>query len=664
MNLVVVESPTKAKTLANFLGKDFSVVSSMGHVRDLPKSKLGVATEQGFLPQYEIAKGKKKVVSELKKAAAGAETLFLATDPDREGEAIAWHVAQILQEADKKWKTSDGTVKRVVFHEITKDAVEDSFKQPRELNLDLVDSQQARRVLDRLVGYSLSPLLWKKVRYGLSAGRVQSVAVFLIVKREREREQFQPEEYWEVKAQLRKPEDKEHPFEANLISKKGEKIAIGNEEAAQKILGDLEGATYQVADLQKSTRQRRPRPPFTTSTLQQAAVNLLGFSAKRTMRAAQRLYEAGLITYHRTDSTFLAKKAITEMRSLIGEKYGEEYLPKTAPLYKTKVRLAQEAHEAVRPTSVGLEPGDERLAKLGKDERNLYPIIWGRTVACQMSPAVYEQVRAEIAAGDYLFRANGSKLLFDGWLRALGGEREDRQLPELGKGDGLELLELMPSQHFTEPPPRYTEATLIKALEEEGIGRPSTYAPTISTIQDRGYVVKEGRQLRPEDVGVVVNDLLVGYFPNIVDLSFTAKMEDELDKVADGKKEWPPVIEKFYQPFAEDLAEAEKSIDKSSVTTLEETDENCPDCGKPLIIKLGRYGRFYSCSAFPECKFTKAFVETIGMNCPDCKEGEVIVKRTRRGKIFYGCSRYPKCKWASWNDPRPKDKKRNKNNER
>jgi len=710
MKLVVVESPTKAKTLSKFLGKDFSVISSRGHVRDLPKSELGVDIEHDFEPCYQIAKGKKKVVQELKRAARGADFLFLAMDPDREGEAIAWHVAQVLHQANSKQRTANSkkrdavshkplAIRRVSFHEITEEAIKEAFEHPRDIDYKLVDSQQARRVLDRLVGYKLSPLLWRKVRYGLSAGRVQSVAVRLVVEREREREMFRPSEYWRIEARLvgqeagdirqqaaggrRKILDSRQraaggrqEFMAELDSISGKPVRssermslfdgdysvvstlIGTKEQADELVSKLKDSKFVVAKVESRDQRRFPYPPFTTSTLQRAAVNRLGFTAKRTMRAAQRLYEAGLITYHRTDSVALSAKAVEGIRRFIRSRYGSRYLPKTAIKYKTRVRLAQEAHEAIRPTDVGLSPDglEPSTFRVEEDERKLYELIWRRAVACQMAPAVLALTRADIKAGDCGFKANGSQIKFDGFLKVFG-KAQETILPTISEGEELTLVSLEPTRHFTSPPPRYTEATLIKALEEKGIGRPSTYAPIISTIQGRGYVVKEGKQLIPEDVGIVVNDLLVAYFPNIVDLSFTARMEEEFDEIAEGKKEWVPVVREFYEPFAGDLEEAERNIEKSSVTTLAETDEKCPECGKPLVIKLGKYGRFYSCSGFPDCKFSKPCVEKIGMKCPECGQGDVIVRRSRRGKIFYGCSRYPECKWASWKDPRSRASK-------
>ncbi len=642
MKLVIVESPTKAKTLQKFLGDGYEVLSSAGHVIDLPKKELGVDIEHDFAPKYLLLPKKSTIVSALKKAAKGAEEVFLATDPDREGEAIAWHLNSVV---------GDGKTKRVTFHEITEEAVKDSFKNPREIDQKLVDSQQARRVLDRLVGYKLSPLLWKKIQYGLSAGRVQSVAVRLVVERERERRAFHPEEYWEVEAELqsRREEARSQKFTAKLLERDGEKVKIGTKEESDRILVELKESEYLVSKVEKSSRKRYPYPPYTTSTLQQAGVNALGFSSKRTMRAAQALYEAGLITYHRTDSTSIGEKALSQIREFIGINYGSNYLPTDAIRYKTKVRLAQEAHEAIRPTKIELKA--EGL-DLGGDEKKVYDLIWRQTVASQMLPALYEQVSVDIQAGSYGWRATGSKLTFDGWEK-LNHSEQERPLPELVEGEKLDLLELLPSQHFTEPPARYTEATLIKKLEEEGIGRPSTYAPIISTIQDRRYVSKEGRALKPEDAGFIVNDLLVDYFPDVVDLSFTAKMEEGFDEIARGEKNWVELIRGFYGPFSEELVKAEENVDKSSMTTIAETDEKCPESGHPLVIKLGRYGRFYSCTDFPKCKYARPYVEKIGMQCPECKQGEVIIKRTRRGKTFYGCSHYPDCKFASWKDPRP-----------
>lgn len=700
MKLVIVESPTKAKTLRKFLGDGYEVLSSAGHVIDLPRKELGVDVDHDFAPKYVLLPKKRSIVSALKKAAQNAAEVFLATDPDREGEAIAWHIGELLTANSKPQKGAVSrkpfAVRRVTFHEITEEAVKDSFRSPREIDQKLVDSQQARRVLDRLVGYKLSPLLWKKIRYGLSAGRVQSVAVRLVVERERERQAFHPEEYWEIEAELQSANSEQQTanrkqqgplavssFKAKLIEKDGEKVKIGTKEEADRILEDLKGKEYLVFKVEKSSRKRYPYPPYTTSTLQQAGVNALGFSSKRTMRAAQALYEAGLITYHRTDSTNIGEKALGQIREFIGSNFGSSYLPANAIRYKTKVRLAQEAHEAIRPTNINLNPPGlgpptpptlgVGVAGLGADERRVYELIWRQAVASQMLPAIYEQTSVDIQAGSYSLRATGSRLVFDGWEKVYdrkpptaNSEPPERgavsrkpfavsegELPELVEGEKLDLVKLVPSQHFTEPPARYTEATLIKKLEEEGIGRPSTYAPIISTIQERGYVAKEGRALKPEDVGFITNDLLVDYFSDVVDLSFTAKMEEGLDEIARGERNWVELVRGFYGPFSEELAKAEENVDKSSMTTIAETDEKCPKCGHPLVIKLGRYGRFYSCTDFPGCKYARPYIEKIGVRCPQCKRGEIIIRKTKKGRSFYGCSRYPECKFASWDRPKP-----------
>jgi len=651
MKLVIVESPTKAKTLGKFLGSEYEVLSSKGHVYDLPKKEIGVDVENNFTPKYEALPGKKSVISALKKAAKEAEVVYLVTDPDREGESIAWHIKQAI---------GDGKTKRVSFHEITEEVVKEAFNNPQEINQNLVDSQQARRVLDRLVGYKLSPLLWKKVKFGLSAGRVQSVAVRLVVEREREREAFHPEEYWDIAAELKKKEG-EGSFAAQLLEKDGQKLKIGLKEEAEQILTDLKNSDFQVSKVEQSSRKRYPYPPLTTSTLQQAGVNLFGFSGKRTMRAAQSLYEAGLITYHRTDSTILSATALSQIRDLIEKDFGKEYLPESPIQYKTKSRLAQEAHEAIRPTTASRKPGSSQLTKLTSEQKKVYELIWRRAVASQILPALYEKVGVDVKAGPYGLRAVGSKRVFAGWEAVSpNGDSGERELPPLKEGEDLDLVTLSPNQHFTEPPARYTEATLIKKLEEEGIGRPSTYAPTISTIMSRNYVSKEGRSLKPEDFGLVVNDLLVSYFPDVVGFDFTAKMEANLDEIAQGKMKWVEPIASFYGPFEKELIAADKDIDRSSITTLAETDEKCPESGHPLVLKLGRYGKFYSCSGFPECKYARPYIEKIGMQCPTCKEGEVIIKKTKRGKSFYGCSRYPECKFASWDDPRKQKEEKEK----
>jgi len=731
-NLVVVESPTKTRTLKKFLGKDFEIKASLGHIKDLPKSKLGVDVEHDFKPQYQIAPGKKKVVKELREAAEKADQVYLATDPDREGEAIASHVNEEIAKSKKQ------KAKRVVFHEITKDAVAEAFKHPRDIDANLVDAQKARRVLDRLVGYKLSPLLWKKIRYGLSAGRVQSVAVRLIVEREREREKFKPQEYWRINAKLRaQSANKDQSFYAELKSKgeksffvsekiqlfagpyRIERTTITSKAEAEALVKKLSKKDFVVEAVDKRKVRRPPSPPFTTATLQRAAAGLFGFSSKRTMRAAQNLYEQGLITYHRTDSVSLSQKFLADARAFLKKKFPPAYLPEKPRQYKTKSRTAQEAHEAIRPTDVGLQVQSSKfkVQNLGRDEAKLYKLIWQRAVSSQMADAVFDATRVTIRAGDYLFEARGSVLKFDGWKKIAGRAHPtptEETLPPLERGEVLHLISLLPSEHFTSPPPRYTEATLIKDLEKFEIGRPSTYAPIISTIQERGYINRENGYLVPADIGIVVNDLLVKHFPEIVDLKFTARMEEDLDEIARGKKEWVPVIREFYEPFEEELRIKNKELRKGDFTTLQRTEEKCPECGKPLVVKLGKYGKFLSCSGFPECrysrpyeppatssqqpaidqsqlegrcpecggelvlkdgrfgkfiacanypkcKFTKQYLQKIGMKCPECGQGEVIIKRSKRGKVFYGCSRYPECKWASWKDPRRlADKKANK----
>ncbi len=634
MNLIIVESPTKARTLARFLGSDYQIEASMGHVRDLPESKLGVDVEHDFAPQYVVSAKKKDIVAKLRDDADKATNIILATDPDREGEAISWHIAALLE---------NKTVQRITFHEITESAIKDALIHPGTINMQLVDAQQARRILDRLVGYKLSPLLWRKVRKGLSAGRVQSVAVRLIVEREREITAFKPQEYWELVAQFK-------DFEAKLT-----KAEITNKKDADKIVAELEKAEYKVADVQKKEVKRYPYPPFTTSTLQQAASNLFGWSAKRTMQVAQNLYEEGLITYHRTDSTNLAIEAVNRVRSFIGQEYGQQYVSAEPKIYKTKSKVAQEAHEAIRPTEVGQAMTAKET--LDRDQSRLYDLIWKRFLACQMAEAVYEQTGVDIAAGSYLFRANGNRQVFDGWQKLY--EREEGvELPPLSIGQILELLKLIPSQHFTEPPPRFTEASLIKALEEYGIGRPSTYAPIISTIQDRQYVEKvdlpaggQGKKLQPTNLGFAVNDFLITNFPNVFEYQFTAKLEDELDEIANGEKQWVPVIRAFYDPFNELLEKVGETAERVKIET-EESDELCPEHNVPMVVRIGKFGKFLACSKFPECKFTKSFQQKINMKCPKCQVGEVILRRTRSKKSFYGCNRYPECDFASWTKPK------------
>ena len=667
MNLVIVESPAKARTIEKFLGKDFKVESSFGHVRDLPKSDLGVDVENDFKPKYVIPTKARKQVSLLRELAQESDEVILATDEDREGEAIAWHLAETL-----KIKKPE----RIVFHEITKKAILDALKSPRKLDKNLIDAQQARRILDRLVGYKLSPLLWKKVSRGLSAGRVQSVAVRLVVEREREREKFQKQEFWDITAKVQKLKIKnknEGIFEAKLteIDKKPlDKFDIKNESEAKKIISDLNGADWSVLEIEKKETKRNAFPPFTTSTLQQSAARKLGFSAKRTMMLAQRLYEGtdidgdrtGLITYMRTDSLNLSEDSIAAAARFIKNKFGENYLE--TKTFKTKSKGAQEAHEAIRPTDPERTP--EMMAKfLEPAQLKLYRLIWQRFLATQMAPAIFDATAVEIKAGNrHIFKAHGLVKKFDGFTKVYSLKTEENILPELKVKEELDLLELNPLQHFTEPPARYSEATLVKALEQNGIGRPSTYAPTLSTIQDRGYVEKdEQKKFKPTEMGIIVNDLLVENFPQIVDINFTAKMEANLDEIADGKVEWVPVIREFYVPFDKNLAEKMDELKKSDFRKDEPTEKICPDCGKPIVIRLGRFGKFYACSGFPDCKYTEKIIEKLGLQCPECGEGDVVIKHTRGRKIFYGCSRYPECKYASWTDPRSKTKENKKTSE-
>ncbi|MBI4039768.1 type I DNA topoisomerase [Candidatus Daviesbacteria bacterium] len=655
-NLVIVESPTKARTLSKFLGNKYTIEASMGHVRDLPKSDIGVDVEQNFEPRYIVPKSKIKQVNQLKKIALGARTLWLATDPDREGEAIAWHLEQILNSEKRAHKPE---FKRVVFHEITQTAVKEAFDHPRDLDLKLIDAQQARRVLDRLVGYKLSPLLWKKVKSGLSAGRVQSVAVRLVVEREREIDKFKPVEYWSIEAKLQ-PKGKKVFFFAAVIEKDHKKLSINNAAEAKKILSDLKSAPYNVDKITKKEVRRYPAPPFTTSTLQQAGSNKLGMSAKKTMMVAQYLYEHGLITYMRTDSVNLSTQAISQARSYIEQHIGKAYLPTAPKYYKTKSKVAQEAHEAIRPTNLNvLSDQLKTMGGMTRDHIRLYDLIWKRSLACQMNEAVMDQTTVDVGASAYTLRASGSVIKFDGWLKiygvdkALPEEEEDetkaQALPVLKEGEDLDLLDLKDEQHFTEPPPRYNEASLIKKLEELGIGRPSTYAPIISTIQERFYVERKERRFYPTPVGIAVTDFLVKNFPDIVDYTFTSQMEDELDEIARGERKWQPTIAEFYKPF-EKKVEATEGIAKVKIEA-EQVDKKCPDCGKPLQVKYGRFGKFLACTGFPDCKYTESFEQLINAKCPQ-DGGDIVVRKTRRGKPFYGCKNWPNCKYASWTKPK------------
>jgi DNA topoisomerase-1 len=699
--LVIVESPTKAKTLGPILGNGYSIKASMGHIRDLPKSGLGVDVENNFEPEYTVPDKAKKTLNELKKLAKDSDSIILATDPDREGEAIAWHLRELLGGKKSKGEQKFG---RVVFHELTKEAIEEAFKNIGELDENLVDAQQARRVLDRLVGYKLSPLLWKKVRYGLSAGRVQSVAVRLVVERERERTAFKSVEYWTIDSEFEAPEKRK--VIAQLVEKAGKKLEISNDSEAKKIENELNSDSFWIESVKKSERQRKPYAPFKTSTLQQSAANVFGMSAKKTMSAAQKLFEEGYITYHRTDSLNLSPQFVNSARSYIEKKFGKVFLPEKGIFYKTNGKNAQEAHEAIRPSNINKDPVKSGLKG---DELKIYSLIWKRSLECQMLPAVYDQTSLSIMSKNgYLFKASGSIVKFDGWLAVTKFMNLDEdpealnELPEFQEGEHVEPNWFKPEQHFTQPPARYSDATLIKALEEMGIGRPSTYAPTLSTIQQRGYVTKEGRYFAPTDFAYVVTDLLVQHFPAIVDYQFTAEMEEDLDAIAEGSMKWVPIVRAFYEPFEKNLEQKDKELKKVDVTNLGESDEKCPECGRVLVYKLGKYGKFLSCSGYPECSFakplveetvvdengeeikdfgkcencedgimilktgrfgkflacsnypkcktTKPFLEKIGVKCPKCQEGDVVVKKAR-GRIFYGCSRYPECDFSSWKKP-------------
>jgi DNA topoisomerase I len=712
MNLVIVESPTKAKTIGKFLGKEFIVESSYGHLRDLPKSKLGIDVKNNFTPTYVVPKKAEAQVANLKNHTEKADKVILATDEDREGEAIAWHLVQALDLDNGK------EYERIAFHEITKPAIEEALKNPRAIDMHLVDAQQARRILDRLVGYELSPFLWRKIRYGLSAGRVQSVTVRLVVEREREIQKFNKEEYWTIEAQLAKTKNKQ-TFPAKLYSVDGKtvgKMDIGSESQANKILAGLKGAAYTVSDLATKNVSRTPAPPFTTSTLQQEAARRFGFSAKQTMVIAQQLYENGFITYMRTDGLDLAASALTQARAVIADKFGEKYTLVAPRFYTNKSKGAQEAHEAIRPTDLSKYSDVEQFRDRGHSK--LYDLIWKRTIASQMQTALLEQTSVSIAAGEnHIFRASGQVVKFDGFMRAYteghdeddppaSGENEEGMLPPLEKGERLQLKELGPIQHFTEPPARYTDASLVKALEADGIGRPSTYAPTLSTIQERGYVEKIEKRYRPTEIGFLVNDLLVEHFPEVVDLQFTAHIEEEFDDIAEGKTGWVPVIKEFYGPFKKNLKakeiEVEKQVEVSTVScphcgemmlikfgrngkflacpdpaskitlpmpeeaakikelTEKTKDERCPLCGKDMKVRRGRFGFFLGCVDYPKCKGLSKIWEKTGFKCPNClaaperkeKPGDIVLKKSRgRGKPFYACTKYPDCTFVTNKKP-------------
>jgi DNA topoisomerase I len=722
--LVVVESPAKAKTIGKYLGREYVVKASVGHVKDLPKSKLGVDLEEGFVPAYEVIRGKGKVLQEIKKAARGAERVFLAPDPDREGEAIAWHIAQEIDGAKGNGKKSgESKVVRVLFNEITKRAIQEAMQNPAVLDENKYNSQQARRILDRLVGYQISPLLWRKVRRGLSAGRVQSVAVRLVVEREREIDAFRPEEYWTVDAHVRA--DSPPPFVLRLVKIDGKKAKVSNEAEAKAIEKVLKAASLKVSNVERKERKRNAPPPFITSRLQQEAANRLRFTAKKTMTLAQRLYEGvelgsegavGLITYMRTDSPRLSDDAIGMARGFIEKRYGKEGLPEKPNFFRTG-KKAQDAHEAIRPTSTDYPP--EKVKRyLERDAFRLYELIWKRFIACQMAPALYDQTRIEVGADRYLLQATGSILKKPGWLAAYGERTEEDEeradkgqedesgtgttLPDVKEGDALNLEKIETVQHFTQPPPRFNEASLVKELEDKGIGRPSTYASILSTIQDKEYVKKEENRFHPTELGFLVTDLLVESFPKVMDVAFTARLENDLDEVEEGKADWQRILGQFYEGFQETLAKAEeemRDVKREEIPTDlscekcgsqmvikwgrngrflacsaypdckftadfrekdgrieivgdEPTGETCHVCGKPMVIKRGRFGRFLACSGYPDCKTSRPI--SVGVDCPECGKGYFAERRSKRGKVFYGCSNYPECKTALWDRPVPK----------
>ncbi|TYO97913.1 type I DNA topoisomerase [Desulfallas thermosapovorans] len=652
--LVIVESPAKAKSLSKFLGKKYTVKASMGHVRDLPKSQFGVDIQEGFKPKYITIRGKGDIIKELKAATKKADKVLLASDPDREGEAIAWHLAHVLN-------IDERDPCRIAFNEITKQAVQQAVKHPRPVDRRKVDAQQARRILDRLVGYNLSPLLWRKVKKGLSAGRVQSVAMRLICEREEEIQAFEPEEYWSLVAKLVK--GRTGSLEVKLHKIDGQKAHIPNEARVNEIRDDLQNETFEVAKISRREKKRQPALPFTTSSMQQEAYRKLNFTARKTMMVAQQLYEGldlgkegpvGLVTYIRTDSTRISETAEQEADAFIIERFGAQYVPGEKRRAAPKGR-AQDAHEAIRPTSVQREPEGIKQF-LTRDQYRLYKLIWERFVASQMSPAIIETTGVDVQAGKYVFRATGSIVKFDGFMRVYIEGRDDEEeageiktLPELKEGEQLKLRALVPKQHFTQPPPRFTDATLIKTLEEKGIGRPSTYAPIVDTILKRGYVVREKKNFYPTELGLVVVDLLKKYFYDIIDVEFTAEMEQKLDDVEEGDANWVNIIEDFYIPFKELLEVADQEIEQIQVED-EVTDEVCEFCGRNMVIKMGRYGKFLACPGFPECRNAKPLLEPTGISCPNC-QGELVLRRSKKGRKFYGCSNYPECEFVVWDKP-------------
>lgn len=654
-NLVIVESPAKAKTIEKYLGKRYKVIASMGHVRDLPRSQMGVDVEDNYEPKYITIRGKGPVVKDLKKYAKKAKKVFLASDPDREGEAIAWHLSKILELEESKEN-------RVVFNEITKDAVKESFKHPRGIEMNLVDAQQARRILDRLVGYNISPVLWKKVKKGLSAGRVQSVALRLVIDRENEIRNFKPEEYWSIEGEFRYKKSK---FTAKFLHYKNKPYKLKTKKDVEKITSELNGDEFEITNVNKKEKTRYPANPFTTSTLQQEAARKLNFKARKTMMLAQQLYEGidlkrqgtvGLITYMRTDSTRISQTAKDEAKSYIEEKYGTEYTSNR----KTKGKQGdQDAHEAIRPTST-LRTPDEMKAYLTRDQHRLYKLIWERFVASQMAPAVLDTVALDVTQNDIKFRANGQTIKFKGFMTLYVEAKDDKdndkknKLPKLNQGDKVTATQIEPAQHFTQPPPRYTEARLVKTLEELKIGRPSTYAPTIDTIQKRNYVKLESKRFVPTELGEIVYEQVKDYFPEIIDVEFTVNMETLLDKIAEGDIGWRKVIDNFYGSFKLDVARAEEEMEKVEIKD-EPAGEDCEVCGAPMVIKMGRYGKFMACSNFPDCRNTKAIVKTIGVTCPKCKDGDVVERKSKKNRLFYGCSNYPECDFISWDKPIGRD---------
>ncbi|HJV32195.1 MAG TPA: type I DNA topoisomerase [Bacillales bacterium] len=654
--LVIVESPAKAKTIERYLGKKYKVKASMGHVRDLPRSQMGVDVENNYDPKYITIRGKGPVLKELKTAAKKAKKVYLAADPDREGEAIAWHLAHSLSvdiESDC----------RVVFNEITKDAIKESFKHPRAINMDLVDAQQARRILDRLVGYNISPLLWKKIKKGLSAGRVQSVAVRLIIDREKEIKAFTPEEYWSIEGDFLKGKNS---FRASFFGINGEKTELTSNNDVEQIVKQIQNNQFTVTSVTKKERKRNPALPFTTSSLQQEAARKLNFRAKKTMMLAQQLYEGidlgkegtvGLITYMRTDSTRISEVALTEAANYLKSEYGESYLREEQRKDKKQTNI-QDAHEAIRPTSTYRDPNSLKEF-LSRDQFRLYKLIWDRFLASQMAPAVMDTMSVDLQNGKIVFRATGSKIKFPGFMKLYvegtddQEEEKEKMLPDIKEGDVIIQKDIEPKQHFTQPPPRYTEARLVKTLEELGIGRPSTYAPTLDTIQKRGYVALDNKRFIPTELGEIITESILEFFPDILDVEFTAKMEQGLDDVEDGKVRWVKVIDEFYQDFEKDLLKAESEMQKVEIKD-EPAGEDCELCGHEMVFKMGRYGKFMACSNFPDCRNTKPIVKEIGVNCPKCKEGHIIERKSKKKRLFYGCDRFPECDFISWDKPLPR----------